>query len=99
MKTISTLALLLLFAPIMSLAQSTSPAPEAKPAKATPTKSARLTPEQVHRAALVIDTHEDTPQRFLDEHFDLADPLNGGQLNLDAIHKGNLGADPSCPSG
>ena len=56
-----------------------------------PTKSANLTPEQVHRNALVIDTHEDTPQRFVDEHFDLSDPLNGGQLNLDAIHKGNLG--------
>jgi membrane dipeptidase len=54
-------------------------------------KSANQTPEQVHRNALVIDTHEDTPQRFVDEHFDLSDPLNGGQLNLDAIHKGNLG--------
>ena len=56
-----------------------------------PAKPANLTPEQVHRNALVIDTHEDTPQRFVDEHFDLSDPLNGGQLNLDAIHKGNLG--------
>jgi membrane dipeptidase len=55
-------------------------------------KNAKLTPEQVHRNALVIDTHEDTPQRFVDQHFDLSDPLNGGQLNLDAIHKGNLGA-------
>jgi membrane dipeptidase len=50
-------------------------------------------PEAVHRSALVIDTHADTPQRFLDEHFDLADPLNGGNLNLDSIHKGNLGAE------
>jgi membrane dipeptidase len=49
-------------------------------------------PAQVHRNALVIDTHEDTPQRFVDENFDLTDPLNGGQINLDAIHKGNLGA-------
>jgi membrane dipeptidase len=47
----------------------------------------------VHRSALVIDTHADTPQRFLDEHFDLSDPLNGGNLNLDSIHKGNLGAE------
>ena len=56
------------------------------------TPSRKLTPEQVHSRALVVDTHEDTPQRYLDDHFDLADPLNGGQLNLDAIHKGNLGA-------
>jgi len=51
-----------------------------------------MTPQQVHAAAIVIDTHEDTPQRFVDEHFDLADPLGTGQVNLDAIHKGNLGA-------
>ena len=68
----------------MTLAQTT-------PAKPAP-KAGKLTPEQVHRNALVIDTHEDTPQRFVDDHFDLSDPLNGGQLNLDAIHKGNLGA-------
>jgi membrane dipeptidase len=51
-----------------------------------------LDPAQIHRNALVIDTHEDTPQRFVDDNFDLSDPLNGGQINLDAIHKGNLGA-------
>jgi membrane dipeptidase len=51
-----------------------------------------LTPAQVHRSALVIDTHADTPQRFVDDGFDLDDPLDGGQLNLASIHKGNLGA-------
>jgi membrane dipeptidase len=49
--------------------------------------------DQVHRSALVIDTHADTPQRFVDEHFDLSDPLNGGNLNLASARKGNLGAD------
>ena len=76
-----------LFSAVMTLPQTTPPKPEAKPAAAP---AAKRTPEQVHRAALVIDTHEDTPQRFLDEHFDLSDPLGVGQLNLDAIHKGNL---------
>jgi membrane dipeptidase len=80
---LNTIALLStsLLAVHMTLAQT-----PAKPA----TKVPKLTPEQVHSRALVIDTHEDTPQRFVDDHFDLADPLNGGQLNLDAIHKGNL---------
>jgi membrane dipeptidase len=50
-------------------------------------------PEGVHRSTLIIDTHADTPQRFVDEHFDLADPLGGGNLNLDSIHQGNLGAE------
>jgi membrane dipeptidase len=56
-----------------------------------PTKT--LNPAAVHRSALVIDTHADTPQRFVDENFDLGDPLNGGNLNLDSVHKGNLGAE------
>ena len=51
------------------------------------------TPEEVNRSAIIVDTHADTPQRFVDEHFDLSDPLNGGNLNLDSIHKGNLGAE------
>ena len=45
------------------------------------------------RPALLVDTHADTPQRFLDEGFDLADPLNGGHLNLDAAHRGGLCAE------
>ena len=40
-----------------------------------------------------IDTHADTPQRMLDDHYDLADPLNGGYLNFEAAKKGNLGAE------
>jgi len=51
------------------------------------------TAEAVQRSALVIDTHADTPQRFLDENFDFTDPLNGGNLNLDSARKGNLGAE------
>jgi membrane dipeptidase len=41
----------------------------------------------------VIDTHADTPQRFLDENFDLGDPLNSGDFNLETARKGNLGAE------
>lgn len=48
--------------------------------------------EVVHHSALVIDTHADTPQRFLDEGYDLSDPLNGGDFNLETARKGNLGA-------
>ncbi|MDR3773018.1 MAG: dipeptidase [Terracidiphilus sp.] len=54
---------------------------------------AKPTAAQVQKSALIIDTHADTPQRFVDEHFDLGDPLQGGNLNLESIHKGNLGAE------
>jgi membrane dipeptidase len=49
-------------------------------------------PGKVHASAIVIDTHADTPQRFVDEHWNFTDPLNGGMLNYDAARKGNLGA-------
>ena len=47
----------------------------------------------VHRSAIVVDTHADTPQRFIDESFDLAAPRDGGDLNLDSIREGNLAAE------
>jgi membrane dipeptidase len=53
----------------------------------------KLTPEQVQRSAIVIDTHADTPQRFVDENFDLGDPLGNGNFNLESARKGNLGAE------
>ena len=49
-------------------------------------------PAQVHASAIVIDTHADTPQRFVDEHWNFTDPLNGGMLNYDSAKKGNLDA-------
>ncbi|HVZ84120.1 MAG TPA: dipeptidase [Terracidiphilus sp.] len=65
----------------------------AAPAKPSAKMTHKLTPEQVHRSAIVIDTHADTPQRFVDEHYDLSDPLNGGNFNLESARKGNLGAE------
>jgi membrane dipeptidase len=49
-------------------------------------------PIAVHQSALVIDTHADTPQRFVDEHWNFTDPLNGGMLNYDSAKQGNLDA-------
>lgn len=40
-----------------------------------------------------IDTHADTTQRMLDDHYDLTDPLDGGYVNFEAAKKGNLGAE------
>jgi membrane dipeptidase len=50
-------------------------------------------PAEVHAAALVIDTHADTPQRFVDEGWDFTDPLGGGMLNLETARAGNLAAE------
>lgn len=64
-----------------------------KPTKPSPTMTKKLTPEEVQKSAIVIDTHADTPQRFVDENYDVSDPLNGGNWNLESARKGNLGAE------
>jgi len=65
----------------------------AQPPKPTMTSKAAATPAAVHQSSIVIDTHADTTQRMLDEHYDLTQPLNGGHLNFDAAKRGNLGAE------
>ena len=50
-------------------------------------------PAQIHTSALVIDTHADTPQRFVDEAWEFNGPLAGGMLNLETARRGNLAAE------
>src|SRR5271165_3358903 len=49
----------------------------------------------IQDSALIIDTHADTPQRFLDEGFDIGstDANDVGHLSLDKARRGNLGAE------
>ncbi len=62
-------------------------------AQRPPAKRMSTNPAAVHRSALVIDTHADTPQRMLDEHYDLTQPLGDGNLNFESARQGNLGAE------
>src|SRR5260221_13153351 len=57
------------------------------------TQATPPSPAQVHQSAIIIDTHADTPQRFLDESWDFTSPLHGGMINLDAARQGNLAAE------
>jgi len=56
-----------------------------------------LTPQAraIHNSAIVVDTHADTPQRFLYENFDIgnSDPKDVGHISLDKARAGNLGAE------
>src|SRR5215813_5759773 len=49
----------------------------------------------LHNSAIVVDTHADTPQRFLDQGFDIGntDPKDLGHISLDKVRDGNLGAE------
>jgi len=90
MKPPRSLVCLLLLSSL-ALAQHKTPAHKkrAAPAKAVPAW------EAIHQSALIIDTHADTPQRFLDENFDLSQntPVTDGHIDFDKIKKGNLGAE------
>jgi membrane dipeptidase len=50
---------------------------------------------EIQNSAIVIDTHADTPQRFLDENYDIGstDPKDLGHISLDKAKAGNLGAE------
>ena len=49
----------------------------------------------IHDSAIVVDTHADTPQRFLDENYDIGstDPKDNGHISLDKARAGNLSAE------
>lgn len=49
-------------------------------------------PNAVHCSAIGIDSHADTPQRFLGKGWDFTDPLNRGMLNYDSARQGGLDA-------
>jgi membrane dipeptidase len=68
---------------------------QSKSAAAKSTKAKPESAQAIHQSAIVIDTHADTPQRFLDENFDIGQntPVSEGHIDLGKIKQGNLGAE------
>jgi membrane dipeptidase len=52
-----------------------------------------LNPTMVHNSSIVIDTHADTPGRFVDESFDPATDAGKSHWDLAKAKSGNLGAE------
>jgi membrane dipeptidase len=77
---------------LLQLAVLVCPIFVATPGTTHDTVSARA--RAIHDSAIVIDTHEDTPQRFLDENYDIGstDPRDLDFISLDKARSGNLGA-------
>jgi membrane dipeptidase len=63
--------------------------------KPTAPKPAAADARTVHNSALIVDTHADTPQRSLDEGFDIGTVTSttDGQFDLAKARAGNLGAE------
>jgi membrane dipeptidase len=92
MKSTQFLACCFLFS-TLALAQQHPHKKATAAAKSTQPKVDTAT--SIHQSALIVDTHADTPQRFLDENFDLGEntPVSAGHIDLDKIKQGNLGAE------
>jgi membrane dipeptidase len=68
------------------------------PAQSSPSSSGQPVTAKaraIQDSAIIVDTHADTPQRFLDEGFDIGstDPADVGHISLDKARRGNLGAE------
>lgn len=72
----------------VAAAQAPSPAP-----KVTPMRAKTISAQSVHRSAIVIDTHADTPGRFVDDSFDPGTDAGTGHWDFKKVHQGNLGAE------
>ena len=64
-------------------------------AQSDPSSGVSPRAKAIHDSALVVDTHADTPQRFLYGNFDIgnSDPKDIGHISLDKARAGNLGAE------
>src|SRR5215475_1442917 len=92
MKPQNSLACLLL---ISSLVLAQHHPPKQGDHGAAPPRAKTDSALAIHQSALIIDTHADTPQRFLDGNFDLGEntPVSEGHIDLGKIRQGNLGAE------
>src|SRR5262250_962960 len=48
--------------------------------------------KKLHFSSIVVDTHDDTTQRLLDDKFDLGDRHPDGSIDIPRMREGNLGA-------
>jgi membrane dipeptidase len=64
-------------------------------AQPTPPSSVTAKVMEIHNSAIIVDTHADTPQRFLNGNYDIGstDPTDKGHISLDKARAGNLGAE------
>jgi membrane dipeptidase len=65
--------------------------PHGRAAQRTPAEAEQVAARVLERA-IIIDSHEDTPQPMLDEGYDLADPDSPYMVSIPKMRQGHLGA-------
>ncbi len=101
MSILKRVFVIVLLLPALTVAQTaapakpsqTSPAPSGSKAAAGVNHGSQQSWRAIHNSALIIDTHADTPGRFVDENFDLAQDAGTGYLDFNKMKAGNLGAE------
>jgi membrane dipeptidase len=73
---------------------SGTPSPKAKAPSHSAKNASAPDWKQVHASAIVVDTHSDTPMRFVDENFDPGnDASPKGHWDIEKAKRGNLGVE------
>jgi membrane dipeptidase len=72
---------------------STDAAPITAPAASSSASTAALAADELHRSAVVIDTHNDVTQRLVLEDADLSRPLPDAQTDIPRMQAGGLDAE------
>src|SRR6516165_2047957 len=93
MRVGACLVLLSSFSFTQTAVPTTLPAAKAKAQCVTVGPQGTTTGGRAIHNSLIIDTHADTPGRFVDENFDLAQDAGKGHLDFSKIQSGNLGAE------
>jgi membrane dipeptidase len=78
--------------PASAVPASAAPSASLAPADAA-TPEAALTPDELHRSAIVVDTHNDVTQRLVLENADLSRPFPDAQTDIPRMQAGGLDAE------
>jgi membrane dipeptidase len=81
---------LLLAVPLVAQRPLSPPKASAKGSRMT---HSQTDPGRIHASAIVIDTHADTPSRFVDDSFDPATDSGSAHWDFAKARAGNLGAE------
>src|SRR6266496_1741718 len=96
MRWLTTVAVTVALSLSISAQQTSSKAPAEKSVAKAPAHkntAAKADAKAIHESAIVVDTHADTPMRFVDENFDPGMDAGRGYWDLKKARAGNLGVE------
>src|SRR4051794_33051928 len=95
MRLLTTVAVTVALSLSISAQQSSSGTAEKSAAKPSAPKSTagNGNAKAIHESAIVVDTHADTPMRFVDENYDPGMDAGRGHWDLKKVKAGNLGVE------